>query len=409
MPKTLRTAANIAERFPHLPTEEIERIAAFNRRIRFGVSEEMLAYFQTDERGVPLPTDPLARRYWPFPQLLDTAPLDSYAGGSDNWEMPADFPIPGNSAWQWKYTDRICWREFRCTEFCLDCFEANRTLKKDSQKHPRKNDWSEGIAFIREHPQIREVILTGGEPLIVTDTTLKQRLADIRSVKHVETIRIHTARGIHDTDRLSDTFAGLCREFSVTEIALHILHSRQLTERFKLAMERMASGCGSTIRLAHIPVLLGVNDESGVQKELCAGLVRLGVKPYYWLHQMPSTSGISYPRLSVSHMVDVLRPLVGRGFSHMQCAEPIIVSRRGKKTVPMERTRFWLHESQVREGVWAIDNTQQRLEDFALSRQGDLLEFDGTPDFMYTTYGNQPVIVFKNWKGSWEMYPDAAE
>jgi len=406
---TLRSAMDIHRRFPHLSNKEITDIALFNKRFHFGISEETLAYLKKDARGVPLASDPLARLYWPFPDLINAGVEPDYGVGSDNWEMSEEFPVPGNSAWQWKYPDRICYREHRCTQYCLYCFESNRTMRKDTPKNPRAADWPEGIGFIRAHPEIQKVIFTGGEPLIVPDKVLAKRLADVRSISHVRTIRIHTAKGKHDTERLSDGFARLCKQFSVTEIALHVVHLRQVTEKFVQAMERLATGCGSMLRFAHIPLLHGVNDDTETLRELCTKLGEAGVNPYYALLEIPSTSGIKPTRLSVWRMVGIMRPLVERHFSHMLCPEPIIVARGGKKTVPMERTHFYLHRSQVQERVWAIDNTYQPLESFALTRQGDLLEFDGTPDFMYSTYKGKPVIVFENWEGKWEMYPDAEE
>jgi len=403
----LKSASDIKRQFPLIPVAEIARIEEFNKRFRFGISQEMLDYLEKDPQGVPLESDSLARLYWPFPNLLTVASPDAYNLNWDNWEMPSDFPIPGNWAWQWKYSDRICHRTFGCEEMCLHCFETIRVLDKKSPKKARSQDWQEGIEFVRTHPEINEVIFTGGEPLVAPDSLLERRFAEIRSIPHIRTIRIHTAKGVHNTDRLSDSFGQLCKRFAVTEIAFHIVHPRQVTPRFCAAMERLSRGCGSVIRLAHIPILRGVNDNTDVLKELCTRLVMAGVRPYYFLHSMPSTLGAKSWRLPVSRMADVVRPIIGRGFSHVQCAEPIIVARGGKKTIPVGRTRFWLHRSQVQERVWAVDNSHQPLEIFARNRQNNLFEFDGTPDFMYATYLSQPVVIFKNWKGGWEMYPDS--
>ena len=404
---TLRSAGDIRRRFPHLPSTYLAGIEQFDFRFRFGISEETLGYLRKDENGVPLLSDPLARIYWPFPDLMQAKDHEADYGNADNWESPEEFPIVENSAWQWKYADRIVFREHRCVQYCLYCFESNRTMDKATRLHPRNEDWAEGIAFVRAHPEIREVIFSGGEPMVVSDRVLEERLKDVRSISSVRSVRIHTAKGVHDTDRLSEEFASLCARYAVTEIALHILHPRQVTERFAAAMRRLASGCGSMLRFAHIPILHGVNDDTEIVRELCVKLGEVGVKAYYALLEMPSTSGIKKSRVSVQRMVEIMQPLVNRHFVHMLAPEPIIVARGGKKTVPMQRTHFWLHRSQVQERVWAIDNTHQPLENFSLACQGDLFEFDGTPDFMYTTYGNRPVIVCKNWNGLWEMYPDA--
>ncbi|MCR4280719.1 MAG: 4Fe-4S cluster-binding domain-containing protein [Candidatus Kaiserbacteria bacterium] len=414
--KLLQSAEDIHARFPHIPTNEISQISDFNKRFRFGVSQEMLDYLEKDEHGVPLRSDPLAQLFWPFPDLLTAKAPSAYDPLWDNWEMPGDFPIPGNWAWQWKYTDRILHRSFGCEQKCLHCFETIRVLDKNGQKKPRPQDWSEGLTFIRAHSKISEVIFSGGEPLVVPDSLLEQRFADVRSIPHVRIIRIHTAKGIHDTDRFSDSFTALCKKFSVTEIAFHILHPRQVTPRFIAAMERLARGCGSVIRLAHIPILRGVNDDTEVLKELCTRLVECGVRPYYFLHSMPGTLGARRWRLSVSRMADVVRPIIGRGFSHMRAPEAIIVSRGGKKTIPMERNTFLMDRTYERETVWAIDGTMPDLDSFGWTNGDDWFgysfsknQFIGTPDFIYTKFRDKPVIVFKNWKGKWEMYPDVSD
>src|SRR3989344_163983 len=205
--KLLKSASDIHQAFPSIPADEIAKIAEFNERFRFGISQEMLDYLEKDEHGVPVQSDPLAQLFWPFPDLLTAKAPSAYDSQWDNWEMPGDFPIPGNWAWQWKYTDRILHRSFGCEQKCLHCFETIRVLDKSGQKKPQPQDWSEGLAFIREHPEISEVIFSGGEPLVAPDSILDRQFADIRSIPNVRAIRIHTAKAIHDTSRLSDDFA----------------------------------------------------------------------------------------------------------------------------------------------------------------------------------------------------------
>ena len=98
----------------------------------------------------------------------------------------------------------------------------------------------------------------------------------------------------------------------------------------------------------------------------------------------------------------------------MRSAEAIIVGRGGKKTVPMERNTFLMDRSYGKAKVWAIDGTMPDLDSFGWSKGSDWFghgfsknQFFGTPDFIYTEFRDQPVIVFENWKGEWEMYPDA--
>ena len=94
--------------------------------------------------------------------------------------------------------------------------------------------------------------------------------------------------------------------------------------------------------------------------------------------------------------------------SHVAWPEYVIVARGGKATVPLERNNFWLTREAVDKQVWAIDGTHQPLESFAIERDDKLLKFNGTPEFIYTSYQEKPVVVFLNWKGEWEMYLDSS-
>jgi len=255
--------------------------------------------------------------------------------------------------------------------------------------------------------EIREFVFSGGDPLLAPDEILEKRLADLRSIPSIETVRFNSAVLMHCPMRITDTLVKIFKRYEVTELGVHIVHPSQITPEFSDAIRKFDEcGYGSLIKLAQIPLLRSVNDSTEVLQELLCKLERHRVKGYYLLHGLPWTLGAVRFRTSVHKGVELLKPLY-RAMSHVAWPEYVIVARDGKATVPLERNDFRLTQKDVNKKVWAIDGTHQPLESFAIERNGKLLKFNGTPEFIYSSYQGKPVVVFLNWKGEWEMYLDS--
>lgn len=400
----IHTADQIAERFPDFPEGRLAALRTYEKRYRFSLTPYLLEQLERDDTGNPIDICPFNELFLPTPSIQ----LEKGPGGYDpnlmNWEMPEELIIPGSAAFHWKYTDRLLYRATGCMSICSYCFEAHRVIDKETRKHPKKTDWGLGMEFLKEHPEIREFVFSGGDPLLEPDELLEQKLKDLRSISSVHTIRFNSAVLMHCPMRVTPELITLFKRYAVTEIGLHVVHPNQLkNDEVSGALQQL--DLSGVIKLAQVPLLAGVNDDPATMKLLLYGLEYGRVKPYYLLHCMPWTLGAMQFRTSVYNGVELMKPL-HRHMSNVAFPEYIIVARGGKKTVPFERNDFWLHASQVQKDVWAIDDTEQPLASFALEQNGNLFKFNGSPEFIYSRYQDKSVIVFLNWKGKWEMYLD---
>lgn len=402
---SIRTIKQVQEMFPDISPERLAAIAAYERDYRFQITPYLLKCLDLSKDASP--ENPLAKLFFPNPETLLAEGAAAYSPSTMNWEMPEESVIEGSDAFQWKYSDRLLYRASGCMSICSYCFEAHRVVDKESPKHPKKTDWGSGMDFLRTRPEIREFVFSGGDPLLMPDDMLEKRLADVHSILHIETIRFNSAVFMHCPMRITNRLVEIFKRYHVTEIGVHIVHPSQITSEFVEALGKFdEGGYGSILKLAQIPLLRGVNDSTEVLHDLLCKLVQLRVKPYYLLHGLPWTLGAVKFRTNVYKGVELLRPL-HRAMSNIAWPEYVIVARGGKATVPLERNKFWLErKAVVGKRVWAVDGTHQPLEDFAVERRDGFLKFDGTPEFLYSSYNGNPVVIFRNWKSNWEMYLD---
>lgn len=401
----VHTADQLCEYFPAMTAERLSRLREYGKRYRFSLTPYLLRQLSLGNDDCPT-SEPFNQLFLPDPQVQLQHGLGGYDPTLMNWEMPEELVIPGSAAFHWKYTDRLLYRATGCMSICSYCFEAHRVVDKQTLKHPKKTDWELGMEFLGKHSAIREFVFSGGDPLLAPDEMLERKLKDLRSIPSIETIRFNSAVLMHCPMRITPKLVDLFKQYAVTEIGLHVVHWQQLmSDDVHHALE-LLDGSG-VIKLAQIPLLAGVNDDPTTMTKLLHLLERCRVKSYYLLHGMPWTLGAAQFRTSVYRGIELMRPM-HRHMSNVAFPEYIIVARGGKKTVPFERNDFWLHASQIQKDVWAIDDTKQPLTSFSLEQNGELFKFNGTPEFIYTTYHGKSVVVFLNWKGKWEMYLDGA-
>ncbi|MBI4451482.1 radical SAM protein [Candidatus Woesearchaeota archaeon] len=268
---------------------------------------------------------------------------------------------------------------WNCFGYCNFCFEALGTLEKNPS--PEKlflwSDWQKSLEYITRHPEIEEVILSGGEPLLNSDSKLERILSDISNIKNtqggkVRFKRIHTRVLTFNPYRITDDLAKLLGDSRVNEIAFNVAHPSEITPEFEESVGRIREGAGkyAPLLVIHTPLLKGVNDNTDVLWELFARAYENNIKPYYLLHTMPHTPYANQQRISVRDGIKLLKPL-WRKKSHVALPEYVIVHYGGKHTVP--------------------------------------LELEGTPEFQYTKdANNNPIIRFLNWQDKRVEYPDAA-
>lgn len=367
---SLRRATDIPLFFPNFPQGEIVQIGEYEKLRRWGITPYTLSLMQKDNNGNPSPEDPLVRQTFPVRGFrLDNSP-DSYrAMNIPNWELPKDMITP---ILQHKYTNKVILRAPNaCLAYCGFCFEVERVEDRNSVKLGVTDIlWKQSLDYIRNRQEIVEVILSGGDPLLSANNALESRLADIRSITHVRALRIHTRALSFNPFRFDGELVDILNRQRVTELGLHLCHPNELTNEAKEALELFDKrGYGSILKMGQTPLLKGVNDNSDVLRELFMKMYAdFKIKPYYLLHDMPSSPAAAQYRTSVRRGVELINTLK-RHIPNVAVPEYVIVHCEGKHTVP--------------------------------------LEINGTSEFQYTQNGEgHPVIKFKNWKGSWETYLD---
>jgi lysine 2,3-aminomutase len=359
----VRGAEELREVFPGIAAEALEAIERHLATMRFQVTRHFLSLVEQTADGAPHPDDPLWRQVMPADPELG-APSSYRYDGTENWELPSEMVTP---IAQHKYDDRIIIRASNiCHSYCQFCYEALRTLEKDSDK-PAFNlrHWDETVEYIRTHDEIEEVILSGGEPLMQSDAQIARLLGDLRAIRSLA-IRLHTRALAFNPFRITDELCAVLAEHQVTAVGLHCTHVREIGPEFEAAVRRLQPAV--PVLFANIPLLRGVNDVHAAIHELSMRLYTLGVARGYLYHFMPHSPGAERFRTPVSVGVNITRAMKRR-VSNLAVPEFVLPHHSGKFTMP-------------------------------------LLAFDEEPPRRVTDDSGEAVLRFRNWRGEEIEYPD---
>ncbi len=215
-------------------------------------------------------------------------------------------PVPGIVH---RYPDRVL---FLVTNFCsANCRYCTRSrIIENSKRSINPNQWEAGINYIKEHKEIRDVLISGGDPLTLPGTQLEFLLKSIRSIEHVEIIRIGTKVPAVLPQRITKDLINILKKYHPLFINIHFTHPDELTKETKLACEMLAN---AGIPLGSQTVLLkDINDNLETMKKLMTGLLKLRVKPYY-IYQCDLVQGTSHFRTKVEDGIEIIKSL--RGFT----------------------------------------------------------------------------------------------
>jgi len=203
--------------------------------------------------------------------------------------------------------------------FCTRKRAVGRPLKRITM-----NDILKGIEYIRVHKEVRDVILSGGDPLLLKDEVLEDIIRRIRNIRHVEIIRIGTRVPCTLPQRITPELCNMLKKYHPLYINTHFNHPREITSESKRACEMLAD---AGIPLGNQSVLLkGVNDNPEVMKELVHKLLMMRVKPYY-LYQTDPARGTDHFRTKIKVGLDIIREL--RGFTSGMAVPQFIIDAPG--------------------------------------------------------------------------------
>ena len=281
----------LAQRFGPEHVGEIDRLKQAVENFEFRISPAMVDLIKE-------PGDPIWRQYVPTLQELDVVD-----GIVDSLGEDADSPVPNITH---RYPDRALFLVSPvCASYCRFC--TRRRKVGDPEKIPM-SQFESAFRYLEEHTEIRDVIMSGGDPLMLSDRRLEEMLTRLRAIKHIQIIRIGSRVPCHMPERITPELTTMLRKFHPLFINTHFNHPSELTPPAVTCLGMLAD---AGIPLGCQTVLLkGVNDSPSVMMELMHRLLMARVRPYY-IYMADQVAGAEHFRTSVETGLEIMKALRG--------------------------------------------------------------------------------------------------
>ncbi|MCB8994285.1 MAG: KamA family radical SAM protein [Bacteroidales bacterium] len=249
------------------------------------------------------PLQPLRRTVVPVIDELLMSPGEESDPLSEGHDSPVDLIVH-------RYPDRVLFLITGiCSVYCRYCTRSHM-VGKEEKSHPNLSKIDAAIEYISMHHEIRDVLLSGGDPLTMSDGRIEYVLSRLRAIKHVEIIRIGTKVPVVLPQRINNDLVKMLKKYHPLFISIHFTHPEEMTPETKTACNRLAD---AGIPLGSQTVLLkGVNDKTEIFTKLTHELLKARVRPYY-LYQCDPIPGSSHFRTPVKKGLEIIKGL--RGFT----------------------------------------------------------------------------------------------
>jgi len=274
---------------------ELERVAA---RYAVSLTPEIEALIDPAD-----PHDPIARQFVPDPAELDRVPHERADPIGDDAHSPLEGIVH-------RYPDRVLLKlSYVCPVYCRFCFRREM-VGPGGRRAPSPAALAAALSYIRAHSAIWEVILTGGDPLILSPRRLQRVMAELAEIGHVKVVRIHTRVPVAAPTLITSALVrALQISGKATYVVLHANHPRELTAAARKACARLVDA--GIPMLSQSVLLRGVNDDAATLAALMRALVEARIKPYY-LHHGDLAPGTAHLRTTIAQGQALLRALHGR-------------------------------------------------------------------------------------------------
>ncbi len=289
--KSIASLEALAARFGPEHVGEIERLKQAADNFEFRISPAMVDLIRH-------PDDPIWRQYVPTVQELDVQD-----GIVDSLNEDADSPVPNITH---RYPDRALFLVSPvCASYCRFC--TRRRKVGDPEKIPL-SQLESGFRYLEEHQEIRDVIMSGGDPLLLSDRRVEDICKRLRSIPHLEIIRIGSRVPCHLPERITPELCAILKRYHPLYINTHFNHPDELTPAAVAALGMLAD---AGIPLGCQTVLLkGVNDDADVMKLLMQKLLAARVRPYY-IYMCDQVAGAEHFRTTVEKGLEIVKALRG--------------------------------------------------------------------------------------------------
>lgn len=222
-----------------------------------------------------------------------------------------------------RYPDRVLFLiTHKCSMYCRHC--TRKRLVGEEDFSINEKTFENALNYIRNHTEVRDVLISGGDPFVMTDAYLENIISKVRAIPHVEIIRIGTRTPVVLPMRITDNLLNMLKKYHPIWINTHFNHPSEVTEASKRACEKIAD---AGIPLGNQSVLLkGVNDDPEILKDLYHKLVKMRCRPYY-LYQCDLVKGLGHFRTPVETGINIIRNL--RGYTSGYAVPQFVIDAPG--------------------------------------------------------------------------------
>lgn len=347
-----------------LNEQDIKDIKKVLQNFRIAITPYYLSLIDPDN-----PDDPV--RWQAIPTIYETQ-FDR-SDLNDPLHEDIDSPVKGLTH---RYPDRVLLLTTHvCSMYCRHCTRRRKVGDKEDQQLPRKQ-LEMAIEYIKNHKEVRDIIVSGGDPFTMSDDNIEWILKKLREIPHVEIIRIGTRTPVVLPMRITEDLCKMLKKYHPIYINTHFNHSQEITKDSKKACEMLAD---HGIPLGNQTVLLkGVNDDPAVMKKLMHDLLKIRVRPYY-IYQCDLSMGISHFRTQVATGIEIIESLRGHT-SGLAVPHYVIDTPGGGGKVPVMPN----YVISQKPGKWILRNYEGRI----------------------VTYDEPEIKKIEKAKGNKEYYPN---
>ena len=283
------------KKYIKLTAEEEEGVRKSLQTLRMAITPYYLSLINPNDPNCPV-------RKQAIPSISET--FTSAADLLDPLHEDEDSPVPGLTH---RYPDRVLFLiTDMCSMYCRHCTRRRFAGQKDAATP--KDNIDKGIEYIANHPEVRDVLLSGGDALLVSDSRLEEIISRLREIPHVEIIRIGSRTPVVLPQRITDDLVNMLKKYHPVWLNTHFNHSDEITPESYEACAKLAN---AGVPLGNQSVLLrGVNDCPNIMKKLVHNLVKMRVRPYY-IYQCDLSMGLEHFRTPVSKGIEIIESLRG--------------------------------------------------------------------------------------------------
>lgn len=299
------------QKYVDLTPEELEGAKKTIETLRMAITPYYISLINPSD-----PHDPVRKQAVPLSNELYVAASDM----DDPLHEDHDSSVPGLTH---RYPDRVLLLVTdQCSMYCRHCTRRRFAGQKDDELPMQQID--KAVEYIKAHPEVRDVLLSGGDALCVTDQVLETIIKKIRAIDHVEIIRIGSRTPVVLPQRITPELCEMLKKYHPVWLNTHFNHPNEITPESKKACEMLAD---AGVPLGNQSVLLaGVNDSVHIMKKLVNQLALIRVRPYY-IYQCDLSNGLSHFRTTVSKGIEIIEGL--RGHTSGYCVPTFVVDAPG--------------------------------------------------------------------------------